>query len=206
MIIILAIFFLIALKAAHRNGLVVTRGRAFGLFVLTLVLVYLVQLPVGYFVIGPAIGAYVIPANQAQAITVASLLLSLAACAVMPKFVLRLEHRRTRTKAIDAAAQTSVVTAGENALTIVAALIVLVLSSPLAPVGNSMTRDVLIVASYFWCTYWTVKRAREQGRSIWFWAVPAFLCPPIAAGILACLKPVRPPAIVLPAPAPKAML
>lgn len=199
-IIVLAIFFLIALKAAHRNGLVVTRGRAFGLFVLTLVLAYLIQLPVGYFVIGPAIGAYVMPANHAQAITVASLLLGVAVCAVMPRFVLRLEHRRSRTKAVDAAAQTSVVTTGENALTIVAALIVLVLSSPLMPGGNSVTRDVLIVASYFWCAYWTIKRAREQGRSIWFWAVPALLCPPIAAGILACLKPVRPPPIVLSAP------
>jgi hypothetical protein len=202
-IVILAIFFLIALKAAYRNGLVVKRWRAFGLFVLTLVLSYLVQLPVGYFVIGPAIGAFVMPTNHAQAITVAGLLLGLAACAVMPRFVLRLEHGSTRTKAIDAAAQTSVVTAGENALTIVAALIVLVLSSPLMPGGNSVTRDVLEVASYFWCAYWTIRRAREQGRSIWFWAVPALLCPPIAAGVLACLKPVRPPVIVLPAPAPK---
>jgi len=192
-IIILAIFFLIALKAAHRNGLVVTRWRAFGLFVLTVVLAYLVQLPVGYFVIAPAIGAYVMPANHAQAIFRARFLLSLAACAVMPRFVLRLEHRGTRTKAVDAAAQTSVVTAGENALTIVAALIELVLSfsMTLTPGGDSMTRDVLIVASYFWCAYWTIKRAREQGRSIWFWAVPALLCPPIAAGMLACLKPVR---------------
>jgi hypothetical protein len=194
-IIILAVFFLIALKAAHSNGLVVTRRRAFGLFLLTLVLAYLVQLPVAYFVIGPAIGAYVMPAKHAQAITLASLLLSLAACAAMPRFVLRLEHRRMRSRTVDAAAQRSVVTAGENALTIVAALIVLVLSSPLMPEGHSVTRDVLLVASYFWCAYWTITRAREQGRSIWFWAVPALICPPIAAGILAYLKPVRPHAI-----------
>jgi hypothetical protein len=195
-IMVFAIFFLIALKAAHRNGLVVTRWRAFGLFVLTLVLAYLVQLPVGYFVIGPAISAYVTPAEHAQAITVASLLVSLAACAVMPSFVLRMARRIRGTKPGDAAAQMSVVTAGENALTIIAALLVLVLSSPLSPAGDSMTRDVLLLASYFWCAHWTIKRAREQGRSIWFWAVPALLCPPIAAGILAYLKPVRLPEIV----------